>query len=457
MIDFDVTFNFIFQMKIKKWDLQKIVDVSSKLKTLNDIFFKCYEAHVLKTKMIDSSKRKIRIKQTIIVADMTEIHIILSFFLLKKLNSNIDWFSVIMRWRIENAKKFQKRTHVMIVAIDTKVIAESSTKNDAQSKSSVEDDTNLQDSNITIINQLTFEMYCKKKNVQIYILDCKNLHNIEYTMHELIIETMINSSQKIFEKYKNFANVFDKMKANELLKHDSQNHEINTKNTMSSFESIYNLFVIELEVFKDYFDEFLIKEYIVSSFSSTKISILFAKKSENDLRLCVNYKKLNAITIKNRYSIFLMNQLLNRFNDVKKFIKLNIQTTYNFIRIKKKDEWKTTFRCRYEQFEYRVMSFDLANASATFQTHINFALKKYLDDFCVCYLDDILIYFQREENHTNHVRRVDDFDHFESRNRIDRKRIRNENRNKNRNRSRNRIDRKRNRLKRDKKQSKKHF
>jgi hypothetical protein len=98
------------------------------------------------------------------------------------------------------------------------------------------------------------------------------------------------------------------------------------------------LFVIELEIFKDYFDEFLIKEFIVSSFSSTKVSILFVKKSKNDLRLCVNYKKLNAITIKNRYSIFLMNQLLNRFSDVKKFIKLNIQTTYNFIRIKKKDE-----------------------------------------------------------------------------------------------------------------------
>jgi hypothetical protein len=105
---------------------------------------------------------------------------------------------------------------------------------------------------------------------------------------------------------------------------------------------------------------------------------------------------------------------LNRLNDVKKFIKLNIQTTYNFIRIKKKDEWKTTFRCHYEQFEYRIMFFDLANAFATFQTHINFALRKYLndfcvcylDDFCVCYLDDILIYFQRKENHTNHVRLV---------------------------------------------------
>jgi hypothetical protein len=126
-------------------------------------------------------------------------------------------------------------------------------------------------------------------------------------MRELIIEMMIKSSQKIFEKYKDFVNVFDKMKANELSKHNSQNHEINTKNKMSSFESIYNLFVIELEIFKKYLDEFLIKKFIVSSFSSTKISILFVKKSKNDLRFCVNYKKLNAITIKNRYLIFLMN------------------------------------------------------------------------------------------------------------------------------------------------------
>jgi hypothetical protein len=405
MINCDATFNFIFQMKIKKWNLQEFVNVSFELKTLNDIFFKCYKTHVLRIEMIDSSKREIRIKQTIIVADMIKIDMILNFLWLKKLNSDIDWFFVIMRWRIENAKKFQKRTHVMIVAIDT-YIANSSTRNDAQNKSSIENNTNLQDSNITIINQLIFEMYCKKKNVQIYIFDCKNLHDIEYTMHELIIEAMMKSLQKIFEKYKDFANVFDKMKINELSKHDSQNHEINTKNKMSSFESIYNLFVIEFEVFKEYFDEFLIKEFIVSSFSSTKILILFIKKSKNDLKLCVDYKKLNAITIKNRYSIFLMNQLLNRFSDVKRFTKLNIQTAYNFIRIKKKDEWKTTFRCRYEQFEYRIMFFDFANAFATFQIYRNFALKEYLNDFCVCYLNDILIYFQKEENHTNHVRLV---------------------------------------------------
>jgi hypothetical protein len=95
IIDCDATFNFIFQMKIKKWNLRKIVDVSSKLKTLNDTFFKCYEAHVLRIKMIDSSKREIRIKQTIIVANMTKIHMILSFFWLTNwIQTLIDFLSL---------------------------------------------------------------------------------------------------------------------------------------------------------------------------------------------------------------------------------------------------------------------------------------------------------------------------------------------------------------------------
>jgi hypothetical protein len=157
-------------------------------------------------------------------------------------------------------------------------------------------------------------------------------------MNELIIETMMKSSKKILEKYKNFANVFDKINADKLLKHDSQNHVINTKNKMFFFELVYNLSMIELELLREYLDEFLTKRFIMFFSSFAETSILFAKKSKNDLKLCVNYKKLNAIMIKNRYSIFLVNQLLNRFNEAKKFIKLNIQITYNFIRIKENDE-----------------------------------------------------------------------------------------------------------------------
>jgi hypothetical protein len=192
----------------------------------------------------------------------------------------------------------------------------------------------------------------------------------------------------------------------ERLNIDSQDHAIDTKSKMLSFESVYNLSITKLELLKEYLDEFLTKEFIVFFSSFVDASILFVKKSKNDLRFCVNYRELNVITIKNRYSIFLINQLLNRFSDVKKFTKLNIQTTYNFIRIKKEDEWKIAFRCRYEQYEYQIMSFEFANAFVTFQNYINFTLKKFLNVFVIIYLNDILIYFQNEEKHTNHVRLV---------------------------------------------------
>jgi hypothetical protein len=191
---------------------------------------------------------------------------------------------------------------------------------------------------ITIISQLTFEKYCKRKDVQAFILQCNDMLEIEFSMSDLAIETMMKSSKEILEKYKDFADVFDKVNADKLLEHDSQDHAIDTKSKMFSFESVYNLSMTELELLKEYLDEFLTKEFIVFSSSFVDASILFVKKSRDDLRLCVNYRELNVITIKNRYSISLVNQLLNEFNDVKKFTKLDIQTAYNFIRIKKEDE-----------------------------------------------------------------------------------------------------------------------
>jgi hypothetical protein len=391
-------------MKIKELNLQKNVNVSSNLKTLNDISLKCYEEHFLRIEVIDANEHEIHTKQTIIVANMTKIDMILNFSWLKKLNSNIDWFSNMIRWRIKSVEDIRKRIHAVIVESDSKFENFESTFSNKDNAKNVA--KNRHNVDITIISQLIFEKYCKRKDVQAFILQCNDMLDIEFSMSDFIIETMMKSSKEILEKYKDFADVFDKINADKLLEHDSQDHAINTKSKMLSFESVYNLSMTELELFKEYLDEFLTKEFIVFSSSFVDASILFVKKSKDDLKLCVNYRKLNVITIKNRYSISLINQLLNRFNDVKKFTKLNIQTTYNFIRIKKEDEWKTAFRCRYEQYEYRVMSFELANASATFQSYINFALKEFLNVFVVIYLNDILIYSQNEEEHTNHVRLV---------------------------------------------------
>jgi hypothetical protein len=229
---------------------------------------------------------------------MTKVDMILSFSWLKELNSNIDWLSSMIRWRINNAKNIQKKVHAMIVESDSKFENFESTsfnKNDAKNVAK-----NRHNVDIIIISQWTFEKYCKRKDVQAFILQCNDMLDIEFSMSDLTIETMMKSSKEIFEKYKDFADVFDKINADKLLKHDSQDHAIDTKSKMSSFESMYNLSMTELELLKEYLDEFLTKEFIVLFSLFVETSILFVKKSKNDLKLCVNYRELNAITIKNR-------------------------------------------------------------------------------------------------------------------------------------------------------------
>jgi hypothetical protein len=136
--------------------------------------------------MIDANEHEIRTKQTIVVANMTKIDMILNFSWLKKLNSNIDWFSSMIRWRIDNTKNIRKRVHAMIVESDSKVEnfeSTSSNKNNAENVAK-----NRQNVDITIVSQLIFEKYCKRKNIQAFVLQCNDILNIEFSMSELIIE-----------------------------------------------------------------------------------------------------------------------------------------------------------------------------------------------------------------------------------------------------------------------------
>ena len=218
---------------------------------------------------------------------------------------------------------------------------------------------------------------------------------------------IINSNEikKISFQYKKYEVLFQKESFEEALtSHQSWDHEIKLKSRKSSTKkSIYSLTQKKLKALREYIDENLAKEFIKESQSSTDYSILFVSKKDEKQRLCVDYKKLNNITIKNNYSLLLIEEIQNRIVDAKIFIKFDIFEAYNRIRIKKEDEWKIAFRTRLEHFEYLVMSFELTNASATFQTYINNVLKKYLDKFVIVYLDDILIYFKTKKKHVRHV------------------------------------------------------
>jgi hypothetical protein len=134
--------------------------------------------------------------------------------------------------------------------------------------------------------------------------------------------------------------------------------------------------------------------------------MFFVLKKNEKLRLCVDYRDLNNLTQKNRHFLSLIIQMLNQLKNCRFLIKIDLTNAYNRIRIKKNDEWKTTFRIRYEHFEYLMMFFDLTNASIMFQVYINKTFNELINDFCVMYLNDILIFFKNRKSHVKHVRKV---------------------------------------------------
>ena len=198
---------------------------------------------------------------------------------------------------------------------------------------------------------------------------------------------------KISKNYLYLRKLFDNEKAKVLSKQDQENHVIDLmKNIESSYILLYNLFQKKLAKFWRYLNNVLNKDWIKSSMSFVNVTIFFVFKKGGKLRLYVNYKDLNAIIIKNRYSLLFITKTLNRLCEIECFIKLNLKNVYHWIRIKKNDEWKTTFRTRYEHFEYQIMSFDLTNILITFQTYVKKALKELVDITCIIYLNDILIF-----------------------------------------------------------------
>ena len=150
----------------------------------------------------------------------------------------------------------------------------------------------------------------------------------------------------------------------------------------------------------------LAKNYIRASIFDYTSLVLIIKKSDENLRVCVNYKALNALIIKNRNSFSLIKKILARLCAVKFYIKLDVIVTFNKIRIASGDEKKTAFLIRYRLFEYVVMPFELCNAPETFQLYINETFKEYLNDFVSAYLNDVFIYSNIKEKHTAHIRKV---------------------------------------------------
>jgi hypothetical protein len=130
------------------------------------------------------------------------------------------------------------------------------------------------------------------------------------------------------------------------------------------------------------------------------------KKKDGSMRMCIDYRNLNAVTVKNKYPLPRIDDLLDQLKDAKFFSKIDLRSGYHQMKIRPKDIPKTTFVTRNGQYEFIVVSFRLSNALAYFMNMVNKVFMDELDKFIVVFIDDILIYSATAEEHEQHLRVV---------------------------------------------------
>jgi len=210
------------------------------------------------------------------------------------------------------------------------------------------------------------------------------------------------------KEFRQYLRIMGKEAADTLPKHRPYDCKINLqKGSTAPWGPIYPLLEVELQTLREWLKEMERTGKIKRSTSPAGSPILFVPKPHGrGLRLCMNYRALNRITIPNRYPLPLMQELQDRVQGARWFTKMDLKNRFHLIRVWEGDKWKTAFRTRYGLFEFRVMPFGLTNAPSTFQNMMNHIFSDMLDVGVLAYMDDILIYTDTEERHDNTIRKV---------------------------------------------------
>ncbi|MFS7996640.1 putative nucleotidyltransferase, Ribonuclease H [Helianthus anomalus] len=168
----------------------------------------------------------------------------------------------------------------------------------------------------------------------------------------------------------------------------------------------YRLAPSELEELSKQLQELLEKGFIRPSSSPWGAPVLFVNKKDGTFRMCIDYRELNKVTVKNRYPLPRIDDLFDQLQGSSFYSKIDLRSGYHQLRVRDEDISKTAFRTRYGHYEFLVMPFGLTNAPAVFMDLMNRVCKPYLDKFVIVFIDDILIYSKSQEEHEQHLRLI---------------------------------------------------
>ncbi len=272
---------------------------------------------------------------------------------------------------------------------------------------------------IDIASFKTLLNHSKKNKIKVFALFMMNInkeiaYNTQCNLNALNVSLINETTQnlkdikaKLSSKYHEFLDVFDRAQLNKLPLHRFYDHKIELISDFTlSHCQVYWMFSVKLLKVKKYLNKNLAKKFITSSQTFYFSSILFILKANEDLWFCVNYQKLNVIFKRNRYSLSLIDEIINKIVSCKHLTKLNIISAFNKLQMHLNNKNYITFITALEAYKYKMLSFKLTNELIFFQQYMNNVLWDFLNDFCQVYLDDILIYSKMRKKHRDHVKLV---------------------------------------------------
>ncbi|GJR13817.1 reverse transcriptase domain-containing protein [Tanacetum coccineum] len=187
---------------------------------------------------------------------------------------------------------------------------------------------------------------------------------------------------------------------------EEQQLKDNNRVNAAPIDATISLAHVEMKRATEQLKELYVKGFIRPSSSPWGAPILFVKKKDGSFRMCIDYRELNKLTVKNCYPLPRIDDLFDQLQGSSIYLKINLRSGYHQLRVREEDIPKTAFRTRYGHYEFQVMPFGLTNAPAVFMDLMNRVCKPYLDKFVIVFIDDILIYSRDEKEHEEHLKTI---------------------------------------------------